>query len=202
MTNASPKVVPLASAHFQRAEETLASALQHEPVCAYFFPQVPSRLERMRRVVRAGLRYALRYGAVDTASEAAGVAVWHRPEFMTLTWTRMLGTGMLSVPWAAGWRASRRIRTYLRSIEAVHSRSISGPHWYLRILGVRPESQGQRLGTSLGQHGLERAQADGLPCYLETTNERNVAFYQKNGFRLVQQGQVPNDGPLIWGFLT
>ncbi len=53
------------------------------------------------------------------------------------------------------------------------------------MLGVDPERQGQGIGGQIIAPVLERADRDGLPCYLETMKERNVAFYQKHGFEVV-----------------
>ena len=202
MTKTTTRIVSLAKEQFRPAEETLAKALENDPTAEYFFPNVSKRLGRLRWLYRVCLRYALRYGAVDTVERVDGVAVWFRPEFTAWTWPRMFRTGMLAAPWAVGWSATRRILTFIRASAAVHSRAIAGPHWYLSTLGVRPECQGQGLGASLVRHGLRRAQADGLPCYLETTTERAVAFYLKNGFQLVRQGRVTGNGPHVFGLLA
>jgi hypothetical protein len=48
---------------------------------------------------------------------------------------------------------------------------------------------------------LARADADRLPCYLETMNEKNVLFYEKYGFRVVRDGEVPRHGLRAWAML-
>ncbi len=49
---------------------------------------------------------------------------------------------------------------------------------------------------------LARADADGVPCYLETFNTRLVAFYHKHGFRVVAEDRVPGSvGPRFWGMV-
>jgi len=65
-----------------------------------------------------------------------------------------------------------------------------GPHWYLLSVGTRPERQGQGLGKSLLEQGTAQADAAGLPCYLETATEENVAFYSKRGFEVTGQAEV------------
>lgn len=42
------------------------------------------------------------------------------------------------------------------------------------------------------------ADADGLPCYLETMKERNVVFYEKHGFQVVVGDDLPKGGPHFW----
>lgn len=45
---------------------------------------------------------------------------------------------------------------------------------------------------------LERADAEGRPCYLETQNPQNVAVYGSVGFRVVREGEVPGRGLSVW----
>ena len=45
---------------------------------------------------------------------------------------------------------------------------------------------------------LARADAEGVPTFLETQNVRNVRFYRKQGFRVVSDGEVPGHGLRVW----
>jgi hypothetical protein len=45
-----------------------------------------------------------------------------------------------------------------------------------------------------------RADAEGLPCYLETEKLRNVPFYRRNGFETVVAGVEPVSGLTYWTF--
>lgn len=56
------------------------------------------------------------------------------------------------------------------------------PHWYLPWMGVVPEAQGVGVGAALLSRGLARADADGLPAYLEATSRRNATLYARHGF--------------------
>lgn len=60
------------------------------------------------------------------------------------------------------------------------------PHWYLGILGARPEAQGTGAGTELlGRCLSSFVDRDGLPAYLESSNPRNVTLYLRHGFEVV-----------------
>ena len=65
-----------------------------------------------------------------------------------------------------------------------------------RVLGVRPGSQREGLGTRLIQPVLDRADADGDPCFLETSDRANVPYYERFGFSVIDDDLhlVPN-GP-------
>jgi ribosomal protein S18 acetylase RimI-like enzyme len=71
------------------------------------------------------------------------------------------------------------------------------PHWYLFILGVEQAAQGQGLGSALLAHMLARVDADGMPAYLESSKERNLALYGRHGFEVTAEVVIPS-GPRIW----
>jgi ribosomal protein S18 acetylase RimI-like enzyme len=78
---------------------------------------------------------------------------------------------------------------------------VTTDHWYLTVLGVEPERQNQGIGGALMQPLLARADAEGLPCYLETLSERNLLFYRRNGFEVTFSGEVPDGGPMAWAMV-
>jgi ribosomal protein S18 acetylase RimI-like enzyme len=81
----------------------------------------------------------------------------------------------------------------LLEVEDVHP---TEPHWYLAVLGVRPESRGRGAGSALLEPGLARADAEGMPCYLESSNKRNVSLYERHGFEIRAEHWLP-DGPMF-----
>jgi predicted N-acetyltransferase YhbS len=63
------------------------------------------------------------------------------------------------------------------------------PHWHLDPLTVKPEMQGQGIGTKLLTHFCKIVDESGLPAYLETDQTRNVTLYERFGFAVT--GEVP-----------
>ncbi len=74
--------------------------------------------------------------------------------------------------------------------------------WYLDALGVEPSRQGLGIGGALIRHGLEAARAAGVAAFLETGTARNVPYYERFGFRVVEEGAPADDGPHIWFMRT
>jgi GNAT superfamily N-acetyltransferase len=68
------------------------------------------------------------------------------------------------------------------------------------VVGVIPPRQGQGFGRALLRPVLDRADAEGLPCYLETAQPGNVAFYQKLGFDIIADMVEPRSGLRLWTF--
>ncbi len=61
------------------------------------------------------------------------------------------------------------------------------PHWYLATLGTDPDRQGKGLGSTLMESMARRIDESGLPAYLESSKERNVSFYARFGFEVVDE---------------
>jgi GNAT superfamily N-acetyltransferase len=65
------------------------------------------------------------------------------------------------------------------------------------MLGSSPSVQGRGLGGSLLDSVLGRCDDEGWPAYLETSLERNVAFYSRRRFKVTGETSLP-DGPRVW----
>ncbi len=83
----------------------------------------------------------------------------------------------------------------LLGVEKVHPRE--PPHWYLAMLGTDPPAQGHGLGSAVLSPVLEQCDADGVGAYLESSKERNLAFYARHGFRVTGELRLPR-GPTMW----
>lgn len=66
-------------------------------------------------------------------------------------------------------------------------------HWYLFMLGIDPEAQGQGAGSSLLAAKFREAaqkEAESPAYYLEIMNERNIPLYEKHGFHVCEEVKV------------
>jgi len=57
------------------------------------------------------------------------------------------------------------------------------PVWYLPLVGVEPFSSNKGLGHKLITQKLLQADKEGIATYLESTNPRNISFYERLGFK-------------------
>ena len=100
--------------------------------------------------------------------------------------------------WLAQLRreAPERVAAAIDGMAACAAHAPTEPHWVLHSLVVAAASQGQGLGTELLRRTLAEVDASGMPAYLESSNLRNVAAYERVGFRVV--AEVPlADGPVM-----
>jgi GNAT superfamily N-acetyltransferase len=84
---------------------------------------------------------------------------------------------------------------YLLAIDRAHPRD---PLWYLLLLVVDPTAQRAGIGGRLHRPGLERADEQGVDCYLETQKEDNVAYYRAAGYDVLDVLRPVQGGPPLW----
>lgn len=70
------------------------------------------------------------------------------------------------------------------------------PHWYLADIGVDVTQQGRGLGALLMKDMLQRCDLDKLPAYLESSNPKNLSFYERHGFAALGEINVGNPQPI------
>jgi GNAT superfamily N-acetyltransferase len=66
------------------------------------------------------------------------------------------------------------------------------PHYYLGLLGIRPDHRGRGLGMGLLAENLAVIDAEGIPAYLESSNPDNNQRYERLGFEQVGEFTTPD----------
>jgi len=193
-TGASPEVRLADASERAVISEALAAAFFDDPVMSWILPddaQRPRRLAGLFGVLMKG--HYLPLSAVWTTPELAGAALWGPPGHAVVPTSAIVrnAVGMLR---ALGTHAARALRA-LTHVEHLHP---TEPHWYLGVLGTRPERQGTGVGSALLRPVLARCDEEGLPAYLESSKESNIAFYRRHGFEVTGEIPLPGDGPTVW----
>ena len=180
-----------------RATITLERAFSTDPMFTWIFPDPRRRTQSLRRLNRVPLEYGLRYGHVTQSDDGMAAAVWIPPG-RAITVGGMVRSGIPTVPFRVGFRPFAKFMGANGIMERIHKKYVPEPHWYLMIVGVDPELQGRGLGTALVKEGLARADRANCPCYPETSEERNLAFYERHGFMAVETATLGDGGPTGW----
>ena len=191
----------LDAASHRRASAVLARAFFDYALMVYASPDAGRRARGVSTLYGALVSDCLRHGEVYGTQDGAGVACWLPPERAHLTLLRQLRAGMLALPLRFGPVALRRLIAYDTLGRALHHEHAPMPHWYLAAIGVEPERQGQGVAATLMQPILQRADTEGLPCYLETHREANLRIYEKHGFETAARADPPGHDLPIWAML-
>lgn len=180
---------PLHPDRHGEAALTLAEAFARDPLFEILAPDPARRVKLGPPMMSVLLAYGMRYGRVWASDDASAVAIWLHPESGPMTMPRMLRAGFWRAPSMLGLEGMGRMSKTMSATDGFH-KQVEGPHWYLMTVGTRTARQGQGLGSALVEMGTSRADAAGVPCYLETGTDANVAFYRKRGFEIVGQADL------------
>jgi GNAT superfamily N-acetyltransferase len=177
--------------------EVLADAFAEDPVFAWLIPpHGPDRDNRMRTFFTSMSRAYLRRGKPCYLSgDASAAALWAAPGGWAMPLSQVI---LEAVPSGLAFRGRllHALRTQ-QQIERLHAGQ-SRPHWYLGYLGTRRGRQGQGLGSQMLREVLDGLDTDAMPAYLESSSQRNLPLYERNGFRVVGELQALGHGPTIW----
>jgi GNAT superfamily N-acetyltransferase len=192
-------VSPMQYEQIRVTSEVLARAFLDSPITMYLLPKERARTVVMRGFFIGGLVDAFKHGeawVVTVDGTVVGAGTWLPPGAYPPGTGRQIRQGLhlLSVAPMAPGALFKSLR-YLRAVEAVHPKD---EHWYLATLGVDPPHQGKGYGGRLMDAVLPRADEGGMPAYLETDKERNLAFYARFRFAETDKVEPASEGPPTW----
>jgi ribosomal protein S18 acetylase RimI-like enzyme len=167
--------------------ETLALSFFDDPVVSWIVPDDSRRRELSPPLFAAIVESYLSHDEVYDLPAGVSAAVWAPPgaeedEQLPDRFAEITAENV------------ERAFEVLGLMDEVHP---SEPHYYLFLLGTRPDWQGQGIGSALMRPVLETCDCELVPAYLEATSERNRALYLRHGFEVTGEIRVP-DGPTMW----
>ena len=195
----SHSIIRLERSQLNQAVEILSLAFTNDPIFRYFFSQINRTSQNsIKRLCKTFIQYTQPYNHVYTTEDGKGVAAWLPPGQFPLHPLRLLQAGMYALPLMVRWRRLKQLISFFLQIEEHHKQDVSRQHWYLALLGVAPDYQNQGVGGLLLQPILNKADNEGLSCYLEATTQSSVHFYQKHGFEVVRTVELPGSNLQVW----
>lgn len=181
------------------AAAALARAFQDDPLQAYVLPDATERRAKSPSHFAPIVAYGLRFGRVyTTLPDPIGAVVWLPPDAWNVTPERAAAVGLDRLGDEIGEDAAKRFLDVIGFAEGFHHQDVEHDHWYTMVLGVSPEGQGRGLGRALMEPIFAEADANGLPCYLETTQPTNVTLYEHLGFRVIRHAVEPVSKIDVW----
>ncbi|WP_319451794.1 MULTISPECIES: GNAT family N-acetyltransferase [unclassified Mycobacterium] len=175
---------------------TLGKAFFDDPVMSWMLPDADLRRRKLHRLFASLTRHHhLARGGVEVAPEGAGIgaaALWDPPG----EWKTTRAEELRAMPglFLAFGTALNRGLAVTELMKAAHPEE---PHWYLAVIGSDPEVRGKGFGNVLMRSRLERCDAEYAPAYLESSNPDNVPYYERFGFEVTGELQLPGGGPSL-----
>jgi GNAT superfamily N-acetyltransferase len=173
------------------AARVIADAFQDLAACRWLVSNPEERHPVLVADFRILVDYVLDAGELHLTGDRDGVALWLPRD-----------AGPLPEPpnYEARLRAAcgpytERFHILDETFEKHHPHD---PHHYLAILAVRPERQGQGLGSALLSAYHARLDESGTAAFLEASSERSRDLYLRHGYERLGDPYYLPDGPPFW----
>jgi GNAT superfamily N-acetyltransferase len=176
--------------------ETLARAFQTDPALSWILPDPGHRGRALRSLFHVLVPADVRAGVALRSDGDEAAALWRAPgqaHSGTLEFLR----SVLPLIATFGTALPRGLKVQ-GSIDAHRPK---GRFWYLHYVGVRPTHQGKGHGGRIIRAQTAVADAEGVPCWLETATPENVPLYERLGFVTQVEWDVAGGGPHFWGMM-
>lgn len=162
-----------------RVVASLLAGFISDPVARWCWPESDSYLANMPRFINAYGGKAFGNGCAWVDQDVLGAALWLPPgehpdeEELGEVVTSTLSEAKQGLLFAA--------------LEELGTHHPEEPHWFLPLIAVDPMWQGRGVGSQLMRHAVARCDESGTRAYLESSNPRNIAFYERHGFEVVAE---------------
>ena len=194
-------ISPIRPDQIPSAARAMAKAFANAPRYTFLLPDDAQRRAKLPWVWGATVRACVHSGGVvhvahdGSGSGVLGVAIWDSPNQRRYGGLTLLRSGLWAAPVRLGipaWRRRRALGPVLAALKPPY------PCWYLNGIGVEPSGQGTGLGSALITHMLARIDELALSAFLDTSAPHNLGYYERFGFRVTAEAELPNRVP-VWG---
>ena len=182
----------LSSGEHELIGDIIADSFSDDPVNRWVFGLHRAMLPFYTQVSK---KLYLRQGFGHVMEDASGGTLWLPPSVkkeiplwnsFDIAFSMLRNSGLMSI--ARGMALDKFLA----------EKKPKQPHYYLFAIGTRPDRQGQGVGGTLIQAGLESIDLENMPAYLESSKESNVLFYRKFGFEVIEKAVPENGCPPLW----
>lgn len=158
------------------------------------FPDRDKAREAMFRYYDFSLAEARNHGRLTLAPDkASGAAVWNRP----LPRETAAAISEEKKDFIRAHLGQGSLEAYAAIVAYMSRRSadvVGEAFWYLSILGLSPDCQGNGMGRDLLAPVLAETDALEVPVYAESFTPRNFSFYNRLGFETIKMVREPVTG--------
>lgn len=185
-----PEARSVGESDAEQAIAALTLAFSTDPVIRAFYPDPLDHLTNFPEMMRLHIAPAIAQQAAHYVEGFSAAAIWFPPKGPDhddeADQARARQMGAL-IQETASKEGNDDLFAALAEMDEWHPKD---PHWYLFAIGVEPHHQNEGLGSVLMERALPACDAERKLAYLESSNPRNVPFYQRHGFEVMREIQI------------
>ncbi len=183
--------------HVTRADlpavvDAMVGGFCEDPLYVWMYPDGALRAGYLRETFELITGLALPRGHLYTNAERSAVAAWTAPDVALVD--DVEGDRFADM---VERHIGDRVRHVIAGMLETEAHRPPEPHFSLHSLVVDAAAQGRGQGARLIAPVLARCDEDGLAAHLTSSAARNVPFYERHGFRVVAETELPGGGPVM-----
>jgi GNAT superfamily N-acetyltransferase len=164
-------------------------AFSGDPFMRWMYPEADAFLAHFPKFVEAFAGAAFRQKTAFVDESFGGACMWLPPG--TEVDIEALGQHVVQTI------LPERLAEIGETFKQMEEHHVDEEAWYLPMIGVDANFQGQGIGARLMDSLLTKTDAMGIPTYLESSNPANIPFYKRLGYEAVGKIQFSSDSPII-----
>jgi hypothetical protein len=196
-TGDSHSVKRLDASQVQVLRGILSRALRGEPRLAHIIPDEQTREAVLPWLVASAVRAGEIYGETFIAPAGTAGAIWIQPGGEP-GFRHILRSELRHLPLTLPKALVRRWLSASAWLERIHQLLAVRPHWFLLALAAETSALTNTTAAAVIAPVLQRADFEGVDCYVETFQESTLPFYEEQGFRIQGSGRITKSGPNFW----
>ncbi|KAL4886882.1 acyl-CoA N-acyltransferase [Aspergillus karnatakaensis] len=200
------QILPLTKADIPQAVECIQTVFADDPFFLFMFDQNTYNIARNAASLRAHFLHGLAIAApiyvarASNSTRIVGICWWHPPTPPTSstplsirTQDCILSIRQLLANIRFAGRGGLHLHRYQqwKELQAqTHNRIWTDPrgYYFCNVIAVRAEMRGMGVGKRLVEAVTQRADSEGMSCYLESSKGMpNLAIYERMGFEGVSE---------------
>ena len=164
------------------AVAAIVAAFLTDPAARFAWPAARDYLKAMPLAIHEFAGACFEHGTAYITADYYGTALWLPPG------VQPNGEALEKV--FRDTAKPEHMDDLLATFEKMDQSHPKEAHWYLPMIGVDPKAQGKGLGTELMRYAIGRCDQHRALAYLETASPRNIPFYERFGFEVMEQFQM------------
>ena len=181
----SPTIIRAAETKKEQVKGVLKLGFANDALLRWVFPDAKAFLESFDHWMEEYSKIAFKHDICFAEASFAGASIWHPPGVAFDE--SLLEPTFGNIPEAN----LGAVAHFFEQFETYHPEDA----WYLAFIAVDPAKQGQGIGSFLLKEALKMIDKKGDRAYLEASNERNKALYERYGFEMIGKVQTEDSPP-------
>jgi GNAT superfamily N-acetyltransferase len=173
-----------------KASIVLRNAFIDYPTFRYLFPDINERKKKLRHVMTFFLKCGLLQGEVISPSKnIEGVLILYKSNNLNFRLLSLLKAGLIRTIYHLNIKSFIRFKKIGDAKNENRKKLLNKEFYLLDMIGVDPSFEKQGNARLLIESMIERIDKERMSCFLETSNIKNIDYYTRFGFTLLNEYQ-------------